>query len=237
MLTSYLTRLLSLRHYDMRNDPHAVNDIKEAVAYVSLDFDHDLDKSWKGTRGRPNPDFKSGGGIAKDYVLPDFHTRTKGIVRDYDPARHSKAKRLAGDEIEEDVLTLRNERFTVPELIFNPSDIGLQQAGLGDAVRESLEALPIGLWPGLLANIVVVGGNALLEGFIQRLQREIVQRFPDDCVVRVARPENPITSSLVGGMYLANHADIDKLVVTKQEYEERGATWVAHKFATGKPGT
>ena len=151
MLTSYLTRLLSLRHYDMRNDPHAVNDIKEAVAYVSLDFDHDLDKSWKGTRGRPNPDFKSGGGIAKDYVLPDFHTRTKGIVRDYDPARHSKAKRLAGDEIEEDVLTLRNERFTVPELIFNPSDIGLQQAGLGDAVRESLEALPIGLWPGLHA--------------------------------------------------------------------------------------
>lgn len=237
-MTSYLTRLLSLRHFDMRNDSYTVNDMKETAGYVSLDFNGDLERSWKGTRGRTNPVWKTGGGIAKDYVLPDYHTRTRGVIREYDPARHTKARQLAAvGQPEEDAITLRNERFTVPELIFNPSDIGLQQPGLADVIRESLDGLPIGLWPGLLANIVVVGGNALLEGFIQRLQKEVVQRFPDDCVVRVARPENPITSSVIGGMHLANHANIEKLVVTKKEYEERGASWVARKFATGFQGT
>ncbi|KAL2209771.1 Actin/actin-like protein [Sarocladium strictum] len=234
MLTSYLTRLLSLRHFDMRNDSHTVNHMKEVSGFVSLDFNGDLERSWKGTRGRINPEWKTGAGIAKDYILPDFHTRTKGVIQEYDPARHIKAKQIAaGGQAEEDAVTLRNERFTVPELIFSPSDIGMQQPGLADAIRESLDGLPIGLWPGLLANIVVVGGNALFDGFIQRLQKEVVQRFPDDCVVRVARPENPITSSVVGGMHLANHVNIERVVVTKQEYEERGATWVANKFATG----
>ncbi|KAK0387529.1 hypothetical protein NLU13_3775 [Sarocladium strictum] len=237
MLTSYLTRLLSLRHFDMRNDSYTVNHMKESAGYVSSDFNRDLELSWKGTRGRVNPDWKSGGGIAKDYVLPDFHTRTAGVIREFDPARHVKARQMAAvGYAEEDAVTLRNERFTVPELIFSPSDIGLQQPGLADIIRESLDELPIGLWPGLLANIVVVGGNALLDGFIQRLQKEVVRRFPDDCVVRVARPENPITSSVVGGMHLANHANIENLVVTKKEYEERGASWVAHKFAAGLYG-
>jgi actin-related protein 6 len=208
--------------------------MKEVSGFVSLDFNGDLERSWKGTRGRINPEWKTGAGIAKDYILPDFHTRTKGVIQEYDPARHIKAKQIAaGGQAEEDAVTLRNERFTVPELIFSPSDIGMQQPGLADAIRESLDGLPIGLWPGLLANIVVVGGNALFDGFIQRLQKEVVQRFPDDCVVRVARPENPITSSVVGGMHLANHVNIERVVVTKQEYEERGATWVANKFATG----
>ncbi|KAI5459635.1 beta-lactamase family protein [Mariannaea sp. PMI_226] len=232
VLTNYLTRLISLRHFDMRNDTYIVNEMKELACYVSTDFRSDLEKSWKGTKGERRPDFISGGGIAKDYVLPDFHGRSKGIIREYDPTRHSKARKGAVPS-EEDALTLRNERFSVPELIFSPSDAGIPQPGLADLIQESLGELPIGLWPSMLANIVVVGGNALFDGFIQRLQREVVQRVPDDCVVRVARPANPITNTWHGGANLANHAHINKLAVTKQEYEENGSAWVARKFNAG----
>lgn len=237
LLTTYLTRLLSLRHFDMRNEFHIVNEMKEAVGYVSLDFKGDLERTWKGTKGMKRPDYRSGsGGIAKDYVLPDFHTRMKGIVRDFDPARVAQKKALPG-AVEEDAITLRNERFSVPEILFNPSDIGVPQPGIPAAIYQSLSQLPVGLWPGLLANIVVVGGNALFDGFIQRLQREVVGLFPDDCVVRVARPEDPIASSWKGAVNLANHADVEKLVVTKAEYEERGQAWVANKFAAGLADT
>lgn len=232
-LTNYMARLLSLRHFDMRNETHIVNEMKEAVCYVSADFKGDLEKSWRGTRGDRRQDYANGV-LAKDYTLPDFHTNFKGVVADYDPARHSKAGKLAaGKQADEDVLTLRNERFAVPEIIFNPNDVGMRQPGLGQVIKECLDALPIGLWPGLLANIIVVGGNSHLDGFIQRLQKEVIQRFPDDCVVRVARPPDPITSTWYGAANLANHAHIEKLVVTKKEYDENGSSWVAQKFATG----
>lgn len=238
LLTNYLTRLVSMRHFDVRNESYIVNDMKEAVCYVSADFGADLEKSWKGTRGqRSKTTAAAGNPLFKDYVLPDFHTTTRGIVRDYDPARHSKARKLAASgQTDEDVLTLRNERFLVPELIFNPSDVGIRQPGIADLVRQSLDQLPIGLWPAFLANVIVVGGNSLFEGFVPRLQKELVQRFPDDCVVRVARPADPITSTWHGAANLSNLATMDRLAVTKQEYDELGAALVARRMtAAGAP--
>jgi actin-related protein 6 len=231
-MTNYLTRLLSVRHFDMRNETYIANEMKEAVCYVSMDFSGDLDKTWKGTRGERREDYLTGGGIAKDYVLPDSHTTFHGVVRDYDPAGASSRARRAAVSTE-DVLTLRNERFVVPELLFNPSDIGLRQPGLADLVMQSLSVLPIGLWPGLLANIVVVGGNTKLDNFIQRLQMELLKRVPDECVVRVARPEDPVISSWLGAANFARHEHVNRLAVTKQEYEEHGAGWVARKFSAG----
>lgn len=232
-LTNYLTRLLSLRHYDMRNDTYIVNEIKEKACYVSLDFKGDLEKTWKGTRGERREPYATGAGIAKDYVLPDFHARSAGIVRDFDSTTTAKQRKLAAAASNEDVLTLRNERFVIPELFFNPSDAGMQEPGLADLVKQCLDALPVGLWPGLLANVVVVGGNAQYDGFIQRLQKEIVQRVPDESIVRVARPADPICNTWLGAANFARHAHVETLAVTKQEYEENGAAWVARKFAVG----
>ncbi|KAL1836578.1 hypothetical protein VTJ49DRAFT_4903 [Mycothermus thermophilus] len=232
LLTNYLTRLLSLRHFDMRSETYIANEMKESVCYVSLDFAGDLEKTWKGTRGERRDDYLSGAGIARDYVLPDSHTTFHGVVREYQPGVSGRAARKAGVSTE-DVLTLRNERFAVPELLFSPSDIGIREPGLADVVMQSLATLPVGLWPGLLANIVVVGGNARLENFIQRLQMELLQRVPDECVVRVARPEDPVVSTWLGAANFARHEHVERLAVTKQEYDEYGAGWVARKFAAG----
>ncbi|KAL1895666.1 Actin-related protein 6 [Sporothrix stenoceras] len=258
LLTNYLTKLLSVRHYDMRHDTYIVNEMKEKACYVALDFAADLEKTWKGPRVQLGEEgvatakrrrldvFRSGSdGIAKEYVLPDYHARSEGIVRDYDAAavaaRQKKANDLAAaSTVTEDVLVLRNERFAVPELLFNPTDIGLQQPGLPDLVVQSVHALPVGLWPALLANVVVVGGCADLPGFVQRLQQEIQTRMPDDLVVRVTRPADPTTCTWRGAARFAslpkNQATVNRVCVTKQEYEEHGAGWVARKFAAGMGG-
>ncbi|KAJ2965582.1 hypothetical protein NUW58_g10860 [Xylaria curta] len=176
---------------------------------------------------------ESGGGIAKDYVLPDFHTRSRGVVRDYDPTQAPRSRRLGVGEFSEDVITLRNERFTIPELLFNPSDVGVRQPGLPELVLQSLQCLPRGLWPGLLANILVVGGNSLFDGFTERLRGEIKKLVPDDCAVRVARPRDPIANTWLGGANLARHAHVQSLAITKLEYEEHGGAWLARRFAAG----
>jgi len=233
-MTNYLTRLLSLRQYDMRNDTYLVNEIKEACCYVSKDFKSDMERTWKGTKGDRRESYATGGGIAKDYVLPDYHNRSKGYVRDHDPNLAGKLKKMSSGkpaEAADDILTLRNERFTVPELLFNPSDIGMRQSGVAQLVMESLSDLPLGLWPALLANVVVVGGNANIEDFIPRLQMEIRQLAPAECLVRVARRPDPIISTWQGGATLSRDVDLlSKLSVTKQQYDEHGSAWVSRKF-------
>ncbi|KAH8598895.1 actin family [Bisporella sp. PMI_857] len=234
LMTNYLTRLISLRQYDMRNDIHLVNEIKEATVYVSRDFKADMEATWKGPKGDRREIYETAGGIAKDYVLPDYHKSSKGYVRDHDPTNTGKLKKMQTGkpaDAAEDILTLRSERFAVPELLFNPSDIGMRQSGIAQLVMESLSCLPFGLWPGFLANILVVGGNANIEGFIWRLQVEIRALAPAECYVRVGKPEHPIISTWNGAAELAKDASLlSKMSVTKQEYEEHGSGWVQRKF-------
>ncbi|EKD15962.1 actin [Drepanopeziza brunnea f. sp. 'multigermtubi' MB_m1] len=234
LLTNYLTRLINVRQYDMKEETYLVNEIKEATLYVSNDFRKDMERTWKGPKGDRRPVFESGEGIAKDYVLPDYHAKKAGFVRDHDPTAATKLKELTKGKslgASEDVLTLRNERFTVPELLFNPSDIGLRQSGIAQQVMDSLSSIPMGLWPGFLANIFVVGGNSNIHGFVPRLQTEIRALAPAECIVRVAKPADPVTSTWQGGANLAkNEEALRNLSVTKEEYEEYGGAWVARRF-------
>lgn len=41
----------------------------------------------------------------------------------------------------EQVLAMETERFCVPELLFNPGDIGIDQAGVAETASQSLQAL------------------------------------------------------------------------------------------------
>ena len=171
-LTNYLKEIVSMRQYNMVDETFIMNEVKEAVCFVSNDLDNDMDRTWKGNRKRGQPD--PGEGIVVDYVLPDPNAGRKGFMRPHDPLLNVKKRKSvlsgAGSEaLSEDVLVLGNERFTVPEILFTPGDIEMKQAGIPDIILQSLSVLPFGLHPSFLANILVVGGNALIPGFIERL--------------------------------------------------------------------
>ena len=171
-LTNYLKELLSIRQYNMLDETYLVDEMKEDVCYVSQDFKKDLEVTWKGSSSFYRKRSRDGQEIVVDYVLPDYTTHLKGFKRPYDPdlVRQNKMSVLssAGGPTEYS-MTLGNERFSVPELLFNPGDIGLKQAGLPETVMQSLSGLPPGLWPAMLANVTVVGGTSKMEGFVDRL--------------------------------------------------------------------
>jgi len=170
-LTNYIKEMVSIRQYNMVDETYIMNEVKEAVCYVSNDFAHDMERTWKGNKKRDHPG--PGEGIVVDYVLPDPNANRKGFMRPHDPLLNAKKRKslLSGASAEalEDVLVLGNERFTVPEILFSPSDIGMKQAGIPDIILQSLSVLPTGLHPAFLANVLVVGGNSLIPGFMERL--------------------------------------------------------------------
>ena len=241
-MTNFLKEIVSIRHYNMMDETHIMNDVKEAVCYVSQDFKGDLERTWKGRRGERRKGATEGAkDIVIDYVLPDPDKHNAGYARPHDPSLAAKVKKLGGivapGEGVEDYMTLGNERFTVPELLFNPGDVGMKQAGLHEVILQSMSAVPTGLWPAMLANIVVVGGNANIEGLVERLETELRPITPAECVVRVRKPEDPVKATWTGGTRLAsNESALRELAVTKQEYQEQGASWLARRFANGAGG-
>ena len=82
---------------------------------------------------------------------------------------------------------MNNERFTVPEILFRPDDIGqypcsltmqlvshehhsgLQQSGLAATIAASVALLPDDLQGMFWANIGLIGGTTKFPGFRERL--------------------------------------------------------------------
>jgi actin-related protein 6 len=233
LLTNYLKELSSLRHYNMMEETYLLNEIKEAVSYVApsaQQYAQDLERTWKGRLGDRRELDPS---VVVDYVLPDYENSIHGYARPHDPAKLRMRRGLQPVQgPREDVLPLGNERFAVPELLFNPTDIGIQESGVSGAVMEALGVLPEALRVGLLANVVVVGGNALIEGFMGRLESELRSLVPADYVLSIARGEDSIRHSWLGAARFASQAEVlQEVLVTKAEYDERGSTWLVRKWS------
>jgi actin-related protein 6 len=204
LLTNFLKEQLSIQQLNVMDETYMVNELKETTCFVSDDFRRDLERTWKGgMRDRRIVDPS----IVVEYVLPDYETAHKGIIRPHNPAGLKKK----GSDPElgpksgrpEPFVTLGNQRFLVPELLFSPSDIGMKEAGLPNVIMESLDAMPAALRPAMIANVLLVGGNVLIPGFTERLlvhvtlspkfmlisarTLELRQLAPSEYNVRIAR--------------------------------------------------
>lgn len=224
-MTNLLKELASLRHWNLMDDSYLVSQVKEDICYVSQDFKTDLQKVWD-LRAPKQKAKALQDGIISEYILPDYRTTFRG---------HTKTDLSAAPvSMNETSLPLGNERFVVPELLFRPSDVGSHQAGLPEVIVQSLACLPSAMWPGMLANVILVGGNAKLPGFVQRLETELRALTPIDCTLRIKSPDDPVTYTWLGGARLASHKEqLSRAVVTREEYQEHGEKWTQRKFASG----
>ena len=250
-ITSLLKEVISVRHFDLHQDTKIVNDIKEDTCFISTDFKSDMEKTWKGNKGRQKTtngsneerDAMEVDGQPQnvetrvDYVLPDGIHLLRGFSRPHDPSASAARKRKlnAMTQDAEVAMTVGNERFTLPEILFSPSDIGSKQPGLADCVMQSLAVLPPLVQATMLSNILVVGGNANMSGFVERVQDELRTRVKTEWAVRARKMNDPTKSSWLGGARMASrHREIVRQYgVTREEYLEHGSAWIARRFLSG----
>ncbi|VDD74601.1 unnamed protein product [Mesocestoides corti] len=159
ILTNRLIEITSYRQLDVRSEVYIMNQCKEDACFVSTDFWTDLSDA----KSRDPAVNK----IAREYVLPDYIDVHRGYLRS--PTERPKdpgdRARLQGY-----TLKLSNERFTVPELLFHPTDVGYTEMGISEASQYLLtERLPPAVRPGAMANILLIGGSAKFPGFSDRV--------------------------------------------------------------------
>ncbi|GAA5879632.1 hypothetical protein JCM1840_000593 [Sporobolomyces johnsonii] len=241
LLTNYLKELVSYRHWYMMDQTSTMEHAKEKACYVTTRWSED----WEAANANNNH-------IVRTYVLPDFtptSTNKLGYVRTgltppppspppVDPAAPYKAQAPPQDE--EQLLYLCNERFTVPEVLFNPSTIDLNQAGLAETIAVSIASLPTELQGMFWSNIVCVGGSVGFEGFGARLEQEVRALAPVECPVRVVISSSPTTataqsiSAALSAQQQHGHAltlpPLAESFVSRQEYQEGGSNACRRKF-------
>ena len=107
------------------------------------------------------------------------------------------------EQQEQQVLSVSVERFTVPEVLFHPQDIGLDQLGIVDAIVQSIEACDATLRAAMYQNILLTGGNVKMPGFKERLERELRACAPGQYKVSITLPEDPVGYPWLGASSFA----------------------------------
>lgn len=216
LLTNHLKEIISYRQLHVMDETHVINQVKEDVCYVSQQFYKDMEIAQQ--KGEENT-------VMRDYVLPDFSSIKKGFCKPREEMVFS-GKYKSGEQI----LRLANERFAVPEMLFHPSDIGIQEMGIPEAIVHSIQAMPEEMQPHFYQNIVLTGGNALFPGFKERMEAELRSLSPAHLPLSVHTPHDPITFPWEGGKLLAHNPDYDEMVVTRDDFEENGHCVCEEKF-------
>ena len=130
----------------------------------------------------------------------------------------------------EQVLKLSNERISVPEILFRPSDIGIDQAGVAECVAQAAEACLPDLRDALFSNVVLTGGSALFPNFEERLRHELRAFVPSDMEVGFTTATDPLLAAWRGGSIFAASDSYPMQVVTRAEYHEGGHALCRRRF-------
>ncbi|EOA28719.1 hypothetical protein CARUB_v10024948mg [Capsella rubella] len=126
------------------------------------------------------------------------------------------------------VITIGTERFRCPEVLFQPSLVGMESFGIHKAIYNSIMKCDIDVRKDLYGNILMSGGTTMFHGIAQRMSKEISALSPSNMKTKIVIPPERRFSAWIGGSILASLRSFEQKWITKAEYEETGAA-IVHK--------
>ena len=127
------------------------------------------------------------------------------------------------------VLTIGNERFRCPELLFQPGLEGHEYEGMHKLTYNSILKCDMDVRKELYANVILSGGSTMYEGLPERLEKELVSLAPSTMNIGIlAMPERKY-SVWIGGSIISSLATFQSMWIKKEEYDEAGAQIVHRK--------
>lgn len=155
-----------------------------------------------------------------DWTKSLIHAFLRG-PRPFDPSSQAEAHQLH----------LNVERIRVPEVIFQPSIAGLDQAGIIEIAADILTHRLHGIvrQEEVLRDIFLTGGNTLFKGFDERLRDELTAVLPAGADLRIRRAGDAVLDAwkgaakwAAGGIGGSGASSWKMARVTREEYLEKG---------------
>ena len=157
-------------------------------------------------------------GAARDWTKSLMHAFLRG-PRPFDPESQRELHQLH----------LNVERIRVPEVVFQPSIAGLDQAGLVDIAAGVIES---GFGKdgrdrrAVLRDIFFTGGNTMFEGFQQRFEKDLRALLPVDAFMQTRKATDPLLDAWKGAANWAREPGYKTASVSRAEYEEKGSEYM-----------
>ena len=150
----------------------------------------------------------------------------ESILRENDPGFDETAEGnedISRDSPEWYQLHLSTERICVPEIFFQPSIVGCDQAGISETLDFILKKYDVETSAKLAANVFVTGAPAKLPGLVDRIATDLVSHRPFGSISHVTAASDPTMDAFRGMQTFANdHLEEDSTWISKAEYEESG---------------
>lgn len=121
------------------------------------------------------------------------------------------------------------ERFRCPEVLYQPSMVGVDQAGLDEMAGVSLRRLSTvddAVKDRISNSILVTGGSSLFPGLVPRMEAGIRQIRPYLSPLKVVRASDPILDAWRGAATFAASLQFATQTFSIQDYYEKGESWL-----------
>jgi actin-related protein 6 len=200
LLTNYLKESLStVIDLDLRKEFFLANLMKEESCFISKNFNIDMKISALKNEININ---------RRVFILPEYRKKSDDFLKKIPKEKFS--------------IELNSLRFIVPELLFNPNLIGIEEGGLHDGIAQAIKECHIDYKNLLFENIVTSGGNSKFQNFKERLQNELIPASDINTDIRVF--EMGKNESVIQGMKLfaENIECLMDLAIYKSDYDEFG---------------
>lgn len=167
-------------------------------------------------------------------IVRDIKEKTCLVALDYDAAMKAANESSTYEKNYElpdgKVITIGNERFRCPEYLFKPLEMnGRELPGIHELTYRSIQECDVDVRRDLYQNIILSGGTTLYEGMGERLLKEVENKAPKSITVKVIASPDRRFAVWRGGSTLTSLSTFASMWITKEDYEEHGASIVHRK--------